>query len=113
MGTKGTPQGIVGFKFARALLSHDYDTAHTMLSAELKLEYPVPALRRSFEEMISLANLPSELPEVEVMDNSYLGDSSLDAEGWAYVAIWSEAVTITVKPSGADYLITDLIWGRP
>jgi hypothetical protein len=47
------------------------------------------------------------------MDNSGLGDASLDAEGWAYVAIWSEAVTITVKPFGADYLITDLIWGRP
>jgi len=47
------------------------------------------------------------------MDSSYLGDASLDAEGWASVAIWSEAVTITVEPFGAVYLITDLIWGRP
>jgi len=112
MGTKDTPQGIVGFKFAQALLSRDYDTARAMLSAELELEYPVPVLKQRFEEMISNAHPPSELPDVEVMDNSGLGDASLDAEGLAYVAIWSEAVTITVKPFGADYLITDLIWGR-
>ena len=111
MGTKDTPQGIVGLKFAHALLSRDYDTARAMLSAELKLENPVPVLKQCFEEMISNAHPPSELPDVEVMDN--LGGASLDAEGWAYVAIWSEAVTITVKPFGADYLITDLIWGHP
>jgi hypothetical protein len=113
MGTTDTPQGIVGFKFAQALLSSDYDTAHAMLSAELELEYPVPALKQRFEKMMSNANPPSELPDVEVMDNSGLGNASLDAEGWAYVAIWSEAVTIIVKPFGANYLITDLIWGRP
>ena len=39
MGTKDTPQGIVGFKFAQALLSRAYDTAHAMLSTELELEY--------------------------------------------------------------------------
>jgi hypothetical protein len=113
MGTKDTPQGIVGFKFAQALLSRDYDTAHAMLGAELELKYPLPVLKQRFEEVISNANPSSKPPDVEVMDNSGLGDASLDAKGWAYVAIWSEAVTITVKPFGADYLITDLIWGRP
>lgn len=56
MGTKDTPQGVVGFKFAHALLKRDYDTALAMLSAELKLEYSVLGLKQSFEEMISLAN---------------------------------------------------------
>jgi hypothetical protein len=113
MGTKDTPQGIVGFKFAQALLGRDYDTARSLLSAELELEYPVPVLKQHFEEMISSAEAPSELPDVEVMDNSVFGNASLDAEGWAYVAIWSEAVTITVKSFDAHYLITDLDWGRP
>jgi hypothetical protein len=113
MGTKDTPQGIVGFKFAHALLSGDYETAHSLLSTELKVEYPVPSLKQNFEEMMNLAEEPAELPEIQVLDNTYLGESSLDAEGWAYVAIWSEAVTVTAKPFGSDYLITELIWGRP
>jgi hypothetical protein len=79
----------------------------------LKLEYPVPTLTQSFEQMIRRAHSPAELPGVEVLDNSFLGDASLDSEGWAYVAIWSEAVTITARPYGPDYLITELIWGRP
>ena len=113
MHTKDTPQGIVGFRFAEALLAADYETAHRLLSAELRLQYPIAALRQNFERMMSHAHAPSDLPEIEVMDNSDLGDSALDAEGWAYIPIWSEAVTITAKPFGPDYLITDLDWGRP
>ena len=62
---------------------------------------------------MTLAHEPAELPDIEVLDNTFLGESSLNAEGWAYVAIWSEAVTLTTKPFGSDYLITELIWGRP
>lgn len=113
MATKDTAQGIVGFKFARALLNGDYEMARSLLSTELKSEYPVPSLKQSFEEMMSLAHAPAELPDIEVLDNTLLGESSLDSEGWAYVAIWSEAVTITAKPFGSDYLITELEWGRP
>jgi hypothetical protein len=113
METKDTPQGIVGFKFAQSLLSGDYETAHSLLSTELKIEYPVPNLKQSFEEMMSHAQAPAELPDIEVLDNTFLGQSSLDSEGWAYVAIWSEAVTITAKPFGPDYLIAELDWGRP
>jgi hypothetical protein len=40
METEDTPQGIVAFKFARALLSGDYVAAHALLSAELRHEYP-------------------------------------------------------------------------
>jgi hypothetical protein len=71
-------------------------------------------LQQRFAEMMSLAQEPSaEAAEIEVMDNGSLGNSLLDAEGWAYIAIWTEAVTIIVKPLGSDYLITELIWGRP
>jgi hypothetical protein len=72
-------------------------------------------LKEEFESMMTLANPVAEagLPDIQVMDNASLGNSSLDAEGWAYVAVWTEAVTITVKLFGSDYLITDLIWGRP
>lgn len=84
-----------------------------MLSAELKAEYPLPALKQRFEDMIRNAHEPSELPEIEVLNNRELGDGSGDSDGWAYVAIWSEAVTVVVKPFGTEHLITELVWGRP
>jgi hypothetical protein len=87
---------------------------HSLLSAELKREYPTPRLKQRFAEMMSFADQPStEIAEIEVMDNASLGDSSLDGEGWAYIAIWSEAITVTAAPFGADHLIIELIWGRP
>jgi len=119
METKDTPQGIVGFKFAQAMLNREYETARSLLSDELKLVYPVQKLEQKFERMMNHTTAPvelpapAELPEVEVLDNRSLGDSSLDSEGWAYIAIRSEAVTITAIPFGQKYLITDLIWGRP
>ena len=113
MKTKDMPHGVVSLKFARALLEGDYDKAHCMLSAELQLEYSVMQLKKRFEHMMSIAN-PVDFPDdVEVMDNSELGNPSFDDEGWAYVAIWTEAVTVTVKPFGPEYFITELIWGRP
>jgi hypothetical protein len=113
METKDFPHGVVGFNFAQALLVGDYEMAHGMLSAELKVEYPSADLKRQFEAMMSNADQPSEAPEIEVLDNSGLGDGSGGSEGAAYVAIWSEAVAVTVKPLGPGYLITELVWGRP
>jgi hypothetical protein len=115
METKDTPHGIVGFRFAQALLSGDHAAAHSLLSAELQHEYPESRLKEEFESMMTLANPVEEagLPDIQVMDNASLGNPSLDAEGWAYVAIWTEAVTITAKPLGDECLITELIWGRP
>ncbi|HKO20716.1 MAG TPA: hypothetical protein VJU82_17715 [Acidobacteriaceae bacterium] len=113
MKTRDKPHGIVGFDFAQALLSGNYATAHALLSPELKAQYPILFLKQTFEEMMSLAHEPGELPEVEVLDNTFLGDASLDDKGWAYVAIWTEAVTVTVQAVGEHYLITDLMWGRP
>jgi hypothetical protein len=113
MHTRDLPQGIVGFQFATALLRHDFEAAQGLLSPELRLEYPVARLEQRFVEMMSLAEEPPEADAVEVLDNSGLGRADLNAEGWAYVAIWSEAVTVTVQRFGADYRITELFWGRP
>jgi hypothetical protein len=118
METKDMPHGILGFMFAQALVKGEYDKAHAMLSAELKLEYPPTALKQNYEDMIDYAQ-PSRQPDVEVLDNSLIPDAPrpMDEEGWVYVSIfgdgWSEAVIVTVKPFGHVYLITELIWGRP
>jgi hypothetical protein len=116
METKDWPQGVVGFKFATALIHGEYDKARNMLSAELKAEYPTAGLKKNYEDMIGYVEAGEEIGAL-VMNNRELGNDSLDGEGWAYVSIdgdcWSEAVTITVKPFGPEYLITELIWGRP
>ncbi|MGD1105564.1 MAG: hypothetical protein ABR865_00855 [Terracidiphilus sp.] len=113
MKTKDMPHGILAFNFAEALLNGEYDKAHNLLSADLKREYSVSGLKSRFEEMMSIADEFPDVPAVVVLDNSELRNPSLDGKGWAYVAIWTEAVTVTVKPFGQELLITELIWGRP
>lgn len=117
METKDMPHGIVGFDFAQALVMGEFEKAHAFLSAELRSKYTAAGLKSEFESMVEYAQ-PFGVPYVVVVDNRPLpGISEMDAQGWAYVAIqgegWSEAVTVTVKPVGNEYLITELVWGRP
>jgi hypothetical protein len=112
METKDLPHGIVGFNFAEALLRGEFEQAHNMLGPNLRNEYNIQGLKESFDFWIGRGH-PVGLPDIEVMDNGELGNQSCDDDGWAYVAIWSEAITVTVKPIGSKYLITDLVWGRP
>jgi hypothetical protein len=118
MKTKDSPHGIVRFNFAQAMLAGDFDTAYDMLSWELKLKYSAEDLKKRFDDMMDLATNPVDLgetgvPEIAVLDNSEPGNSLLDDKSWAYVAIWTEAVTVTVKPFEGELLITTLEWGRP
>jgi hypothetical protein len=113
METKDMPHGIVGSRFAQALINGEFEKAHEMLCPALKEEYPVAALRQNYDSMVAYAQ-PVGKPNVFVVDNSA---KEGDAEGWAYVAIegegWSEAVIVTAKPDGPGYLISELVWGRP
>jgi hypothetical protein len=46
-----------------------------------------------------------------VLDNTDLGESGLDADGWVCVLMGlSGYVMITAKPFGSDFLITELKW---
>lgn len=110
MKTKDTVHGQVAFRFAEALFRRDFRTAHSMLCVKLKSEYPPEVLRQRFEQMMTLSYGKSELPDVQVMDNN---EAAFDAEGWAYVAIESEAVIVTVDLSDPSYRIRELEWGRP
>ena len=121
METEDMPHGIVGSKFAQALIHGEFEKAHDMLSPTLKLHYSAAALKQSYDNMVEYAQ-PVGKPNVVVVNNfEGKGESrngkQLDADGWAYVAIegdgWSEAVIITAKQFGTDYLISELDWGRP
>ena len=110
METKDTPQGIVGLRFARSLLSGDYEKAHLLLSAELKTEYPPMTLKESFERMMSREHAPDEVRDIIcVLDNTDLGEPRLNADGWACVLIGLSGYVMTkAKPFGSDFLITEL-----
>jgi hypothetical protein len=118
MKTREMPHGVVGFKFAQALVDGDYEKAQIMLSAELKAKYTPLILKENFDQMSELFQLePYEFEQqdmawIEVMDNGF-DHPEMDAKGWAYISIGTEAVTITVKAFGPEYLITELVWGRP
>ena len=115
------PHGLVGAKFAQALVHGEFRKAHELLSPNLRLDYSPAVLKQSYDDMVEYAQPVGELNVVVVNNFEGKGESrdgkKLDNEGSACVAIvgegWCEAVTITAKPYGSDYLITDLIWGRP
>ncbi len=114
METKDTPQGIVGFRFAQALLRGDYEAARTALSEEVKLEYAGPNLKETFEGMMEITYAAfDDQPQIEVLDNAVLADPSRAEEGFVYVGIWSEALILRVQPLDGEYLITELEFGRP
>lgn len=119
MTTNDLPQGRVGFRFAQALVDGNYEAAQTMLSPELRDIYSPQALKQKFDQMSELFQFTREeqeqqgVPWIEVLDNRSLGNDAMDAEGWAYVSVGTEAVTVTVKPFGSEYRITELSWGRP
>jgi len=117
MDTREMPHGVLGFNFANSLVRGEYEKAFGMLSAELKINYSVAKLKEGYESMVAGYAQPDKPITVEVLDNNSLGNPSADKEGWAYVAIygegWSEAVTVTGKAFGPEYLITNLVWGRP
>ena len=117
MDTREMPHGILGFNFANALVRGEYEKAYGMLSAEVKLNYSARKLKEEYESMVAGYARPDEPITVEVLDNNSSGNPSADREGWTYVAIysegWSEAVTLTGKPFGSEFLITNLVWGRP
>ncbi len=118
MKTKDMPQGVVGFKFAQALDDGDYDKAQALLSPELRAEYTPRLLKEKFDQMSELFQLDREEFErqdmawIEVMENSD-DRPEMDAIGWAYVSVGTEAVAVAVKAFGTEYLITELQWGRP
>ena len=117
METKDLPHGIVGFNFANALVKGEFEAAHSFLSPELRLKYSPSALKREYDSMIEYMQPVANVGVVVVNNRSMPGEQDMDAEGWAYVSIegegWSEAVVVTVRAFESEYLIAELIWGRP
>lgn len=103
--------------FGEALVDADYDSAHQMLSHELKQEYSKKELQKNVKDMISYADgtLTSAVVVTPPMDD--WPDKKREDVGWVYVALegddFSEAVALTISERHSELVISDIEWGRP
>ena len=99
-------------KIVRAMTQGQFEQCFSALSPEMKHKYPSPEkLRESYDFML---HIYTDKTATSVEFFNY-GDESL--ADFAYVSImgnnFSEAVSMTVVPSGKSFSIVKLDWGRP
>jgi hypothetical protein len=113
---KDTPQGLVGFAFANALVKGEYDVAFNMLSAQLQIEFTPSRLKEKFESMVEYGGSDPDFVGVITTMDDWHNKGALDI-GWAYVDIsgdgFAEAVTVVVTQEQSKHVIRDIEWGRP
>jgi hypothetical protein len=109
----------IAARFARALVSGEYDRAHSMLSPTLRARTSPAALHQRYAEL--LASVDHPLVDVRVSLEAQMDewpDKKPHDAGWAYVSIVQdvpgatvvEAVTVIVTRDG---WVRDVEWGRP
>jgi hypothetical protein len=119
MRKRDTPAGILGVQFANAVVSGDFQAAHSMLSSALRATLSPEEIKREFDEM-------TNCPEPWTADKISLFDGKLEDDeddemftNWAYVSIsgeggqYNEAVTVTVERENQRTVIASVEWGRP
>jgi hypothetical protein len=116
MEPRDSDQGKIALKFANALVSGDYETAHKMLSAALREKLSLSKLQETYEAMIEYGNSPPDFIDVMNILDNWSSKQNEDI-GWAYVAIsgdgYGEAVSVVVSQEDEKNLIRDIEWGRP
>ena len=75
------PAAAISLKFARALVTGDFEAAYDLLAPALREKRSLPDLRSEYEGMVSYFNSPPD--DVGLLDVDYEGDNCY----WAYVAI--------------------------
>lgn len=116
MEPRDSDQGKVALKFAKALVTGDYDTAHKMLSAELREQLSLSELQKTYEKMIEYGrSSPYFIDVMSILDD--WSSKQKEDIGWAYVAIsgdgYGEAVSVVVTQEDEKSLIREIEWGRP
>ena len=112
------PASEIAVAFASALVIGDFDRAHNLLTPALRQQlspeklceklygmfrlYATSEPKRIWFDDGSVMNWPLEFP-------TDVGSFYVGIEGDDFL----EAVTVTVTDVGGQYLIRDIIWGRP
>jgi hypothetical protein len=108
--------GMSALKFARALVSMDFDLAYSMLTKATRQVMAKDDLIDDYTQMISYGDGPADECEVMIVDDDMpeMGKHDL---AWVYVAIcgkgFSEAVNVMVVEDESTIAIRILGWGRP
>ncbi|PZV03643.1 MAG: hypothetical protein DCF32_13385 [Leptolyngbya sp.] len=112
------PSAQLAVRFAKALVSGDFQQACMLLSPELRLDLTPDRLRETYEAMIEYGDEPpTDVELIVTMEQWQLPEQRPTDLGWAYVAIagpgYSEAITVIVEDAGGESAIRYLEWGRP
>ena len=113
----------IALRFARALVSKEYERAAGMLATSLKASNTPDVLRRQLEETIwyeDRQRWPTTIQLVTAADRSDMvawKQHNPDDFGWAYVAIsgdsYCEAVSVMITVEDQELLIREIEGGRP
>ena len=116
MKNKNQAYSKVALTFASALVSGNYEQAHTLISQSRKNEWSASWLQAEYEEMIAYGDGPPNFVEVMETMEDWPARQEEDI-GWAYVAIagneYSEAVAVIICNESGCMRIRDIEWGRP
>lgn len=107
-------------QFGDCLTQGDYDTAYTLLSAELQQQYPTQSLKQTVETMIAYSS--GSIQKAITMTDCLLIEWQYPLMEpndivWLYVSLegedFLEAVSVIVRQQGEKLAIRWLEWGRP
>jgi hypothetical protein len=110
------PHIQLAHRFATALSQGAFDSAHELLSADLRKDYPAARLKKQYEDMVAYGGEPVTRVDVITTMDRWPDERPGDV-GWVYVSIagetFGEAVTVVVAREGDRLVIRSLEWGRP
>ena len=112
------PSLTLAEQFGQAVVRGDFESAHQLLTDEVKRTHSPVSLKAEVADMISYAKEP--LKRAVVMANASMTDGpdkQSNDLAWIYVALegdsFSEAVSVVVTKTSDGPRIRELEWGRP
>ena len=105
-------------QFGDLIAREDYTAAHSLLTRQAQIAWPVQEMKRQSESMRRYA--PGPFTDMLVMEEFILEDWPAMQDGDVaniYIALsgdgFCEAVSVIVAQEDGDLRIRDLEWGRP
>lgn len=104
--------------FGHAIVRRDFQSAHTLLTADAQERHSEADLAAEVADMIEYADEPlTRAVVVEDVTMTDWPDKQIGDLAWVYVSLegegFGEAVTIVVTETASGPRIRELAWGRP
>lgn len=106
----------LALNFGRHIVKQEWESAHSLLSAELQSTTSPEDIEHEVRNMIAYAKDKISDAEI-VLEMEEWPDKKDDDIGWVYVSLFgstfSEAVSVVVEKQNLNLAIRSLEWGRP